>query len=789
MKKIMLLIAFAILSFVQVNAQVVTIGTGTEDDDGLPIDPSYRYSYSQCLYLASEINQTGNIYRIKYKGESGISISSSNDWTVYMGHTSNTTLATNGWIPASSMTQVFTGAITVVNDNVEIILTTPFSYNGTDNLVIAIDENQMGYDGGSDDFLSTNVTGQRSLLHKSNSSNPDPANMLPFSSIGKNAVANIDLDFTNPCITISSFPFIEEFETITTGQPNCWGISGTTTLASYHWNSFSTGSQGKGMRFNSFGNPSGNTSKLTTPTFDLSSLSTAQLSFDFKNPEGGDFEVLISTDGGITYTSLENNLTAQNTWLQKTYNITSYIGSNVKIQFKGTSNYGLGASTSHIFLDKVILSAVSTCSAPISLTTSNITTTSTDLSWTAGGTGGTSWQVEYGTTGFTQGTGTKIITSSNSYALSGLTPSTTYDWYVREICGAGDTSFWTSANTFSTICTPYIIPYFEGFESGYTNGNTVAGCITEIDVQGVSNWKTNNTATSFNRAPRTGNWNAFLLYSNENWMLIPVQLNGGTSYTVQVFARQNTDDTDTELSISYGNIGTVAGMTNTIVAPTGIVDGNYQEITGAFTPTTTGVYYVGIKGDVDYSAFSLSIDDIKITETSAACVSPNSLTANNITESSAKLSWTENGAATQWQIEWGEEDFNQGTGTLVVTSDNPYTLNGLDEDEDYEFYVRSICSVGDTSAWSSAFEFETEETSGISEILNESVRVFPNPSNGVITVESNKTHLNLSICDLSGNVVYQCFMVSKQKAIDLKHIEKGVYFLKIEDKSLKIVVK
>ena len=42
---------------------------------------------------------------------------------------------------------------------------------------------------------------------------------------------------------------------------------------------------------------------------------------------------------------------------------------------------------------------------------SNVTSTSADLAWTAGGTE-TAWNVEYGLTGFTLGSGTLISTTS-----------------------------------------------------------------------------------------------------------------------------------------------------------------------------------------------------------------------------------------------------------------------------------------------------------------------------------------------------------------------------------------
>ena len=60
------------------------------------------------------------------------------------------------------------------------------------------------------------------------------------------------------------------------------------------------------------------------------------------------------------------------------------------------------------------------CPDPTGLTASNVTSTSADLAWTAGGTFETVWNVEYGLTGFTLGSGTLTSTTTPSYSMSGL---------------------------------------------------------------------------------------------------------------------------------------------------------------------------------------------------------------------------------------------------------------------------------------------------------------------------------------------------------------------------------
>jgi hypothetical protein len=46
-----------------------------------------------------------------------------------------------------------------------------------------------------------------------------------------------------------------------------------------------------------------------------------------------------------------------------------------------------------------------------------------------------SWQIEYGFAGFAQGTGTSVTTNVNTYVVTGLEDESSYDFYVRAICG------------------------------------------------------------------------------------------------------------------------------------------------------------------------------------------------------------------------------------------------------------------------------------------------------------------------------------------------------------------
>ncbi len=343
------------------------------------------------------------------------------------------------------------------------------------------------------------------------------------------------------------------------------------------------------------------------------------------------------------------------------------------------------------------------CPAPNNLASFNISTTSFTLAFNETG-NATSWQLSLDSNGTFQ---SYFTVTNDTITGTGFLPGTVYTWKVRAICGAGDTSAWSTTNTFNTLCNAYTIPYFEGFESGYSQSVAVGGCLSQSSTTGTSVWTANTSLTTYNRTPYAGSWNAFLQYGNTDWIYIPVSLTSGTSYTVEFYARQDgATAANSNVMAAFGSNSNAAAMTDTIIAPTGIINGNYQQFTGTFTPTSTGVFYVGIRGFMNGSPWYISLDNMAIFPT-PNCPAPSSLAAASITASGASLSWTENGTATSWQIEYDTAGFTQGTGMTTVVTSNPTSISGLTFETNYNFYVRAICGTGDTSAWSGGGSFYT----------------------------------------------------------------------------------
>ncbi len=127
--------------------------------------------------------------------------------------------------------------------------------------------------------------------------------------------------------------------------------------------------------------------------------------------------------------------------------------------------------------------APATCQPPTSLAAMNLSATTADISWITGG--ATNWQIQYGPSGFTLGSGTVVSATSVTTTLTGLMSATDYDVYVLDSCGATDISTYTGPVSFTTLCIAFnSFPWLEDFE---TNTSAIPNC-WENEAGDNSDW-------------------------------------------------------------------------------------------------------------------------------------------------------------------------------------------------------------------------------------------------------------------------------------------------------------
>ena len=98
---------------------------------------------------------------------------------------------------------------------------------------------------------------------------------------------------------------------------------------------------------------------------------------------------------------------------------------------------------SNIYIDNVQIGVTVQCDPPQNIAVNGITANSGTVTWNSPA---SSWSIEYGPFGFTQGTGTTVNATNPVYTITGLNPNTTYDVYIRANCSATVTSSWVRSS-------------------------------------------------------------------------------------------------------------------------------------------------------------------------------------------------------------------------------------------------------------------------------------------------------------------------------------------------------
>ncbi len=350
-----------------------------------------------------------------------------------------------------------------------------------------------------------------------------------------------------------------------------------------------------------------------------------------------------------------------------------------------------------------------TCNPPTHEAAMNITDTSADLIWSAGG-NETAWNIEYGITGFTQGQGTTLSVNTNPYTLTGLTANTTYDWYIRANCSAGVSSSWVGPFTFTTTntngdpCVGIVPDYTQDF------ANYLPQCWHEAKGFPGSLNMTNSrwTYDGFLNQGTTGAARVYVYGTAQHtseWLISPsFDLSNGNyelSFKVGITGFSNTGGVTMGIDDSVSLlVSTDGGNTwNSIIDwnpnnnPSSV--GNFYAFDLANyvgNPDVRFAYFANA-GDTAQNGYNFYVDDFVITGT--GCAAPSNLNSTITGTTSAILSWVDNtSGAASYLVEWkavGTTTWSNYTTSVGATS---YTLTGLTADTEYQWRVTSDCGAG-----------------------------------------------------------------------------------------------
>ncbi len=279
---------------------------------------------------------------------------------------------------------------------------------------------------------------------------------------------------------------------------------------------------------------------------------------------------------------------------------------------------------------EVQLGAAPACDPPTAVTATSTGTTTATVSFAAAA-GNSGYQVVYGPAGFNPSAGgTTVTTTTSPVTLTGLSPATTYNVYVRGNCTAGGNSLFTVVATFITACDATApvtaFPYSQNFDT-VLSGQALPCGITVLDANNDgATWAITRATPS--SSPNALRYTSALTNSQaaNDWFFTPALVTPANlryqvafRYRGEGIAGSASNYTE-KLEVKAGASATPAGQTTTLYTNNSITNTSYALADGAATPavavlTGGGTQYVGFHVISAANQGNLYIDDLTITAT------------------------------------------------------------------------------------------------------------------------------------------------------------------------------
>ena len=329
------------------------------------------------------------------------------------------------------------------------------------------------------------------------------------------------------------------------------------------------------------------------------------------------------------------------------------------------------------------------CATPSGLTFGVITPSNTSMTWLGNS---SQYDLEWGPTGFTQGTGTSSTVSAASATIA-VSAATIYDVYVRSNCSSTGQGYsnWSGPYTFTTPCLVQSLPVTEGFSSwiptcwSVDEGSSpwlpytaAAPTMAEANF-----WSVNDASYSL-QSPiiaLTANAQIKYAYSHSGQY--------ATSYpydSLSIRIRDVNSTTWTTLHTHNAANGNFATTSGTISAPSTTLDQGIVMIPTSFTGDSVIVEFYGWS---DWGP-DLFLDNLVI-EAQPSCPPPTGVSVFAVTSSTAKVAFAPSTGNTSFTVEWGPCGYTPGTGASTTGVNDTISITGLSSQTCYDFYVYATC--------------------------------------------------------------------------------------------------
>lgn len=536
--------------------------------------------------------------------------------------------------------------------------------------------------------------------------------------------------FTTTCPPVSTFPLVEIFESYGTGTnvyPPCWrvqqqvtGAPSSTWLTLPYVAKSDTTANGAYLYFSVGGNATFSDYSVVDaimPQLEVEDIQDYQLSFRFKSPSTVNAKLLVGVmsdwSDPSTFVGVDTFATAGYIqWQNHVVNFSGYVGTGRYISFRVDGR--ASQSNHYTMLDDIDVRLIPDCAAPYRLRAGNVERTSANFEWQAGNTSDTQWdyvltnkEVDLSIATASDSLETYKVRSGSvstvSCTVDGLTPGTTYYFYVKNACG----EYYPTGLRVMTKCSGSI-PLFEDFEKSTGSGvnNPFPDCWSRMNNYNISPYP-------FNQLISGTQDRALYMYSGsvtdyslavtpeldtDNVQSLRARFRAyktATSAAVNVLIGIMTNPTDTATFVPVDTIRLSAAATwYNIRVPFSAYEGTgkYVAFLSRVIPgvTTNGVY----------------IDNLYIEE-DIDCEVPVNVKLAHRTDSTFTVNWNKVEGQTAWEVAYGLSGFNlsssEGYTTEVVT-DSFFVGENLSNTH-YDVYIRALCGENDASPWADKITF------------------------------------------------------------------------------------
>ena len=454
---------------------IVEIGTCNGGGDYLPSHSGSNYSFSQQIYTAAEINRTGTISGISFYNEG---ITQTRNYDMYIVHTNKSAFDHNlDWISTTPADLVFSGPIELTDGAwTEIALDVPFAYNGTDNILLVMND-KTGNSAPGMSCHTFHTSAIEAIYGHRDGSSYDP--MFPHSILGdynheKNCVRlNFGTNCTKPAnlsvsengmnsaklvwdSTNNANAWIVEYSTAddfsgsttTTVNTNSYILTGLTPETEYHVRvKADCGADGESYW---------NVISFFTNSCPIENQ--CEITYVLGDTYGDGW-----TGNAINVVDVTSNIVLD-TWTIQYGDSASgslFVCDGREIKFEWVSGYdpndisyrvydangvqilnGVGAFLTPVTY--MVNCTSSPCPTPDNIAVSNFSGGTVTVSWTENGSA-TSWQIC-----LDGNEANPISVNTNPYTLSGLDSTVFHNVKVRANCGS-DYSFWSTPASFAQV--------------------------------------------------------------------------------------------------------------------------------------------------------------------------------------------------------------------------------------------------------------------------------------------------------------------------------------------------